>query len=187
MPWKTPTLKDVRRLTRDYVTSQLGARSLIPNSVLRIMSDAKAGLAHLVLLYIDWLSKQLLPDTAETEWLDRHGQIWLTNADGSKGRKAATYASGTVSLTGAQGIIVPMATGLTSAAGVSYETTEEITIGSGPTPVEVMARPPWSRYPAALTRKPTTSCGPAFCSASSARRWAATRTIMSFGRSLFLA
>ncbi|MHC2534226.1 baseplate J/gp47 family protein [Bradyrhizobium diazoefficiens] len=139
MPWKTPTLKDVRRLTRDYVTSQLGARSLIPNSVLRIMSDAKAGLAHLVLLYIDWLSKQLLPDTAETEWLDRHGQIWLTNADGSKGRKAATYASGTVSLTGAQGIIVPMATGLTSAAGVSYETTEEITIGSGPTPVEVMA------------------------------------------------
>ncbi|MCD9817665.1 baseplate J/gp47 family protein [Bradyrhizobium japonicum] len=139
MPWKTPTLKDVRRLTRDYVTSQLGARSLIPNSVLRIMSDAKAGLAHLVLLYIDWLAKQLLPDTAETEWLDRHGQIWLTNADGSKGRKAASYASGTVTLTGAQGIIVPVATGLASAAGVAYETTEEITIGSAPTPVDAMA------------------------------------------------
>lgn len=139
MPWTTPTLKDVRRLTRDYVTSQLGAQSLIPNSVLRIMSDAKAGLAHLVLLYIDWLSKQLLPDTAETEWLDRHGQIWLTNADGSKGRKAASYAAGTVTLTGTQGIIVPTATNLTSAAGVAYETTEEIIIGTGPTPVGAMA------------------------------------------------
>ncbi|WP_375362030.1 baseplate J/gp47 family protein [Bradyrhizobium japonicum] len=139
MPWKTPTLKDVRRLTRDYVTSQLGAQSLIPNSVLRIMSDAKAGLAHLVLLYIDWLSKQLLPDTAETEWLDRHGQIWLTNADGSKGRKAATYAQGVVNLTGVLGVIVPMGTTLSSAAGINYQTTEEITIGTGPTPVAAMA------------------------------------------------
>ncbi|WP_038384939.1 baseplate J/gp47 family protein [Bradyrhizobium elkanii] len=139
MPWKTPTLKDVRRLTRDYVTSQLGAQSLIPNSVLRIMSDAKAGLAHLVLLYIDWLSKQLLPDTAEKEWLDRHGQIWLTNADGSKGRKAATYAQGVVNVTGVQGIIVPMGTNLANAAGIGYQTTEEITIGTGPTPVAAMA------------------------------------------------
>ncbi|VIO80120.1 baseplate J/gp47 family protein [Bradyrhizobium ivorense] len=138
MPWTTPTLKDVRRLTRDYVTSQLGAKSLIPNSVLRIMSDAKAGLAHLVLLYIDWLSKQLLPDTAETEWLDRHGQIWLVNADGSKGRKAATYAQGRVTLTGMQGIIVPNATNLTSAAGIGYETTEQITIDADPTPVDVI-------------------------------------------------
>src|ERR1700754_757893 len=107
MPWATPTLKEVRRLTRDYVTSQLGASSMIPNSVLRIMSDSMSGLAHLTLLYIDWLSKQLLPDTAETEWLDRHGVIWLTNADGSKGRKAASFAQGRVLMTGVAGRIIP--------------------------------------------------------------------------------
>jgi uncharacterized phage protein gp47/JayE len=129
MPWATPTLKEVRALTRDYVLTQLGAKAMIPNSVLRIMSDSMAGLSHLVLLYIDWLSKQLLPDTAETEWLDRHGQIWLVNADGSKGRKAATFASGEVVFTGVTGTIVPVGTLLSAAGGVQYQTTTETIIG----------------------------------------------------------
>jgi uncharacterized phage protein gp47/JayE len=129
MPWATPTLKEVRALTRDYVLTQLGAKAMIPNSVLRIMSDSMAGLSHLVLLYIDWLSKQQLPDTAETEWLDRHGQIWLVNADGSKGRKAATFASGEVVFTGVTGTIVPVGTLLSAAGGVQYQTTTEAIIG----------------------------------------------------------
>jgi uncharacterized phage protein gp47/JayE len=133
MPWITPTLKETRRLTRDYVLSQLGAKAMIPNSALRIMSDAMAGLANLVLLYLDWLAKQLLPDTAEREWLDRHGVIWLTNADGSKGRKAATYASGTVQFTGAANYIVPVGTLLYGANGIQYQTTSEALIGSSST------------------------------------------------------
>ena len=52
----------------------------------------QGALCHLTLQYIDWLSLQLLPDTAETEWLDRHGQIWLVNADGTTGRKMASAA-----------------------------------------------------------------------------------------------
>lgn len=128
MPWTTPTLRETRTLTRDYVLSQLGARAMIPNSVLRIMSDAMSGLAHLTLLYIDWLSKQLLPDTAETEWLDRHGVIWLLNADGSKGRKTATYAKGTVEFSGTGGITVPVGAVLVGAQGVQYQTTSEAEI-----------------------------------------------------------
>lgn len=132
MPWQTPTLRETRRLTRDYVLSQLGATAMIPNSVLRIMSDAMAGLAHLTMLYLDWLAKQLLPDTAEREWLDRHGVIWLTNADGSKGRKAATYANGTVQFTGTQqGYVVPVGTLLTGANSAQYQTVTEATIGIG--------------------------------------------------------
>jgi uncharacterized phage protein gp47/JayE len=130
MPWSTPTLRDVRRLTRDYVLSQLGAKAMIPNSVLRIMSDAMAGLAHLTMLYLDWLAKQLLPDTAEREWLDRHGVIWLENADGSKGRKAATYASGTVQFAGTVTFIVPIGTLLAASNGVTYQTVTEGVIGS---------------------------------------------------------
>src|SRR5262245_9663189 len=125
MPWSTPTLKETRTLTRDYVLSQLGAKAMIPNSVLRIMSDAMAGLTHLTLLYLDWLALQLLPDTAETEWLDRHGQIWLTNADGSKGRKVATYAHGTVQFTGTTGVIVPTGTIVAAANSVEYQTVTE--------------------------------------------------------------
>jgi uncharacterized phage protein gp47/JayE len=131
MPWTTPTLKATRRLTRDYVLSQLGAKAMIPNSVLRIMSDAKSGLAHLAFLYLDWLSKQLMPDTAETEWLDRHGTIWLVNADGSKGRKSATYANGLVQFGGTDNIIIPVGTLLTGAQGVQYQTVTEAVIASG--------------------------------------------------------
>ena len=130
MPWTTPTLKQVRALTRDYVLSQLGAKAMIPNSALRIMSDAMAALAHLTMLYLDWLSKQLLPDTAEKEWLDRHGIIWLVNADGSKGRKAATYASGTVQYVGSQGTVIPIGTMLGGFNNVSYQTITEGEIGS---------------------------------------------------------
>lgn len=138
MPWTTPTLKDVRKMTRDYVTAFLGTKVIVPNSPLRIMSDAMSGLAHLTLLYIDWLAKQFLPDTAETEWLDRHGNIWLKNADGSKGRKLATYAMGTVTLTATiKGTILPSGSRLTGA--IDYQTTEEIAVNLTPTPVSVVA------------------------------------------------
>jgi uncharacterized phage protein gp47/JayE len=133
MPWLTPTLKDTRKLTRDYVLSQLGAKAMIPNSVLRIMSDAMAGLAHLTLLYIDWLSKQLLPDTAETVWLDRHGVIWIKNLDGSKGRKAPTYAHGMVQFTGAAGATMPNGTIMLGANNVEYQTTQDAVLGAGGT------------------------------------------------------
>jgi uncharacterized phage protein gp47/JayE len=130
MPWSTPTLKDTRKLTRDYVLSQLGAKAMVPNSVLRIMSDAKAALAHLTLLYLDWLAKQLMPDTAEKEWLDRHGQIWLTNADGSKGRKAASYASGRVEFTGSTDTVIPIGTIMTGENVIAYQTVTEGDIGT---------------------------------------------------------
>jgi uncharacterized phage protein gp47/JayE len=129
LPWTTPALKDVRKLTRDYVLAQLGARAMIPNSVLRIMSDAMSGLAFQALLYIDWLAKQLLPDTAEQEWLDRHGIIWLVNADGSKGRKAASYAQGVVQFQGSA-MIVPIGTLLAGINAVQYQTTTEADIGT---------------------------------------------------------
>jgi uncharacterized phage protein gp47/JayE len=130
MPWSTPTLKATRTMTRDYILSQLGAKAMIPNSVLRIMSDAMSGLAHLTMLYIDWLAKQLLPDTAEQEWLDRHGIIWLKNADGSTGRKAATYANGAVHFDGDFGVIVPSGTIVTGINNVQYQTTAEVTLGN---------------------------------------------------------
>src|SRR4030095_1153854 len=126
MPWVTPQLRDVRSLVRDSIRASLpGADALVPNSVLRVLSDNQGALCHLTLQYIDWLAWQLLPDTAETEWLDRHGDIWLVNADGTTGRKAATLASGIVNFTGdILGVIIPQGTQLVSQVGlVGYETT----------------------------------------------------------------
>jgi uncharacterized phage protein gp47/JayE len=97
-----------------------GSDANVPNSVLRVLSDNQGALCHLTLQYIDWLSLQLLPDTAETEWLDRHGQIWLVNADGSTGRKMATLSQGIASFVGQiDGTIVPAGTQLQSGAQAS--------------------------------------------------------------------
>ncbi|MBO0718062.1 MAG: baseplate J/gp47 family protein, partial [Rhizobiales bacterium] len=127
MPWTTPTLRQVRQMVRDDITASVQGASLVGNTVLRVVSDATAGLAALVLRYIDWLSLQLLPDTAETEWLDRQGQIWLVNADGSKGRKSPTGSQGTVSFTGTPNVLIPEGTEMTG-GGVTYETLEDITL-----------------------------------------------------------
>ena len=141
MPWATPSLKDVRKLTRDFVTAQLGAKTLLPNSGMRITADAQSLLAHLTLLYLDWLSKQMLPDTAEQEWLDRHANIWLKNVDGTKGRKVAGLASGsvlvTVSSTGIGGVIVPA--GAVLVGDINYVSTQDITVGSVATPMPIQA------------------------------------------------
>ena len=144
MPWQTPTLKTVRSLVRDNVRASLpGADASVPNSVLRVLSDAQGGLCHLNLQYLDWLALQLLPDTAENEWLDRHGQIWLVNSDGSVGRKQATFASGFVAFSGTSGTVIPLGTQLQGAT-VSYETTAEITLSSVATEAPVRALDPGS-------------------------------------------
>lgn len=144
MPWATPSLRDVRKFVRDNIRGSLpGADANVPNSVLRVMSDAQGGLCHLTLQYLDWLALQLMPDTSETEWLDRHGDIWLTNADNSTGRKAATFATGTVIFTGVEGSIVPLAARLGVGIGsIEYETTAEIIIEGAPTNGPVRALDP---------------------------------------------
>src|SRR5262245_4158545 len=139
MPWETPTLREVRSLVRDAIRGSLpGADAAVPNSVLRVLSDAQGGLCHLNLQYIDWLALQLLPDTAETEWLDRHGFIWLVNADNTVGRKGPTLAAGSVNFTGTPGIVVPNGTRLSS-ADIEYETTQQIILDVLPTPATVRA------------------------------------------------
>jgi uncharacterized phage protein gp47/JayE len=135
MPFDVPTLQDARQIARDFVSAKLpGSELAPPNSRIRVISDNNAGLAHLNFLFLYWLSQQFLPDTAETDWLDRHANIWLG------GRKAATYAGGTVNLTGTAGVVVPAGTQLFwSTAGIPFQTIADITLGSGSTAAPVIA------------------------------------------------
>jgi len=128
MPWITPSLKQVREMVRDDITTSLTGAAVVGNTVLRVMADAQAGLAKLILTYIAWIADQLMPDTAEHEWLDRHGQIWLQNLDGTTGRKGAKIASGTVGFSGTAGIVVPAGTVVVAATGDTYETLDFLTL-----------------------------------------------------------
>jgi uncharacterized phage protein gp47/JayE len=140
MPWVTPTLQQCREIVRDDITASLQGAAVVGNTVLRVMSDAMAGIGALVLRYEDWQARQLMVDQAEKEWLDRHGNIWLVNADGTTGRKGATTASGTVTFTGVAGVTVAAGTELVSPDGQAfYDTLEFITLGTAPVEVAVRA------------------------------------------------
>ena len=135
MPFDVLTLEQARASTRDFISAKLpGSELAPPNSRLRVIADNNSGLAHLNLLHQRWMSQQFLPDTAETEWLDRHANIWLG------GRKAATYAGGTVNLTGVAGVVVPQGTQMFAASpGIVFQTTADVTLGSGATVAPVVA------------------------------------------------
>lgn len=132
MSWQTPTRTEVRALIRDDINTNLpGADATIPNSVLRVLADGNAGLAHLEFLYLDYIAGEVMPDTT-LDWLDRHADIWLG------GRKLATFASGFVLMTGTPGTLVPTGTSL-SISGAAYETTADTYIGDEATDVPVLA------------------------------------------------
>jgi uncharacterized phage protein gp47/JayE len=134
-------LRQVRESVRGEVTASLGRATFVGNSVLRVMADATAALTHLTLRYIDWLALQFLPDTAETEWIDRHGAIWLSNADGTFGRKNATLAEGTALVTGVPGAFISAATQLDSGE-ITYETLLEAEVGTVATSISIRALTP---------------------------------------------
>jgi uncharacterized phage protein gp47/JayE len=136
-------------LVRDSLRATLpGSDANVPNSLLRVMSDAMGALCHLCLQYLDWLRLQLLPTTAETEFLDRHGEIWLVNSDGSKGRKLATLAIGIINITGQPGVVIPAHATLANVPDTgeqtNYETLEQVIVGTTATPVNIRALDPGS-------------------------------------------
>jgi uncharacterized phage protein gp47/JayE len=141
MPWTTPTIQDLRTLNRANVTALLRSGPIIPNSVLRIIADANAGMAYLTLLYLNWLSDQLLPDTAEDEWLVRFANIWGVSVASS------TFASGTVYVSGINGVVIPYGAQITGTSNsvtggqttVIFQVAAQTTIGVLPTPVPVVA------------------------------------------------
>jgi uncharacterized phage protein gp47/JayE len=140
LPWYTPTLKETRFQVRDNVRGNLeGADASIPNSLLRVLADVTAKMAHGVMQMQDWLSKQLMPDTSEKEWLDRQAHMWLKNADGTTGRKLATLAQGQVYLTGQTWVPVPIGQRLQFGA-VQYETTGTVFLAAGGQPTPTPAR-----------------------------------------------
>lgn len=134
MPWTVPSLADLRRQVRDYVNARLpGADAAIPNSPLRVISDNQAGLAALNFDFLAWIAQQMLPDTADREYLDRHADIWLG------GRLQATFAGGSVMLSGVEGSTIPAGTVL-SASGATFQTTEPVTLAAVATeaPIEAL-------------------------------------------------
>lgn len=126
MPFARPTLSELINRTLADTTSRLSADELLRRADAEVLARVLAGAAHGLYGYIDWLSRQILPDTSESEWLERHASLWL-----SEGRKPAAAATGAVSFTGVSGSVVPSGTVLRTAAGVQVATVADVTLSGG--------------------------------------------------------
>lgn len=136
MPFERPTLATlIARAQADAETRLDLDAPLLPVSNIAVLARVLAGAAHGLYGYLGWIADQVLPDTAEAEWLARHAGIW------GIARQAATYATGAVTLTGTSGVVVPSGTRLRRADGVEYLTSAAITLGSDPSAPVIATAP----------------------------------------------
>lgn len=126
MPFSRPTLTTLIDRARGDLDGRLpGADSRLRRSVLDVLARMHAGGLHGVYGYMDWAARQLMPDTAEADHLDRWSSVWGVS------RKAAVAATGDLTLTGDNGVEILAGALLQRGDGVDYVTLADVTIAGG--------------------------------------------------------
>lgn len=121
-----PSLSEITQRLRNDVLSRLAADDVLRRADAEVYARVLSGAAHGLYGYIEWLSQQLIYDTAEVEYLERWCSIWGVS------RKPAAVATGSVSFAVQAGAVIPAGTLLQALDGVQYETTADATV-SAPT------------------------------------------------------
>jgi len=127
MAFNRPTLNDLVTRIQSDLEARMGASGkVLRRSVISVLARVLAGVAHLIYGFLDWIFKQVFPDTAESENLDRWATIWGVT------RKTATYAQGNTVFTGSSnGVVIPAGTLVQRSDGVQFTTDANATIASG--------------------------------------------------------
>lgn len=129
-----PTLQQlIDRIAADIEARLPGADARTRRSNLAVLARTQAGAIHGLYGYLDFLSRQVMPDTAEADILDRHASLRGIT------RTPSTAATGNITLTGTNGIVVPTGTELQRSDGARYKTTADATIASGTATAAVIA------------------------------------------------
>lgn len=130
-----PPLTQLLEAGHAFVDARIpGADSRLRRSNLDVLVTVNVGAAHGLYGFIDAVARQILPDTAETEFLDRHAANW------GIARKPAALAVGTAVATGANASVIPAGTVLSRADAVEFETTAEAVIAAGEAVLTLQAR-----------------------------------------------
>lgn len=135
MPLERPTLAQIIDTVRGDLVSRLpGTDPTLRRSNLGILGRMLAGQSHLLRGTIDWVWRQLFPDTADGDELQRHADLHLTVP-----RVGAVASNGTISLTGTTGTLVPTGTRWQRSDGAEYESTADVTLAAGAGTASVQA------------------------------------------------
>lgn len=134
MPYSRPSLTQlIARARDDFEARMPGVDSRLRRSVADALATIHAGAMSGLYGLVDWVWRQILPDTAEREQLDRWALIFGVT------RKAVIPASGSVTLAGVSGSVVPAGSLLVRSDGTEYATTLVATLVLGAATVPVVA------------------------------------------------
>lgn len=117
-----PALPELIQRVRNDVLSRLSTDDVLRRTDAEVYARVLGGVAHGLYGFIEWLSKQVIYDTAEAEYLERWCSIWGIN------RKVAAPATGTVTFTVQAGSLIPSGTLLQALDGVQYQTNADATV-----------------------------------------------------------
>lgn len=119
--FERPALPDL--ITR--TSTALGTDQALRRNMLTILARDLAGLSHELHGHLDWIAKQILPHTADEDFLILLAAIWSITP------RPATVASGSAGGTGTNGAILPAGTLLQRSDGAEFRTAAEFVIAGG--------------------------------------------------------
>jgi uncharacterized phage protein gp47/JayE len=124
----------IDRIAADIEARLPGADARTRRSNLAVLARTQAGAVNGLYGYLDWIARQALPDTAEAEILDRHASLHNVT------RTTAVAATGNITFTGSNGVVIPSGTELQRSDGALYTTGADATIASGTATAAVTAQ-----------------------------------------------
>jgi uncharacterized phage protein gp47/JayE len=134
MPFAEPTLAElIDRGVADLESRLPGVDAHLRRSLARALMTAHAGAVHGLYGFLDWQARQLFPDMAESEQLDRWVNVW------GLVRKASVPATGSVTFTGTDGKDIPAGTVLQRSDGAQFATDALVTLAGGTAAATVTA------------------------------------------------
>lgn len=138
MAFVRPTLtKLISRAQSDIETRLEGASALLRGCVEWVLARVVAGAAHGLHGHLVWLSKQIIPDTAESEFMTRWADIWGLE------RTAAVAVNLQVAITGVNTSVCPAGTEWQSADGAYIYTQDaSATISGGTATIAITEKAP---------------------------------------------
>lgn len=134
MAFEKPTLRELVDRAKSDINARLpGVDARLPASVLGVIAHVVAGGVHGLYGYQDYIARQILPDTADSEFLDRHASLW------GMSRKPAAPAVGNITIYGTDATEISVGMQLQRADGKLFAVAETTRIDGTSATVQVVA------------------------------------------------
>lgn len=127
MPYSTPDYQAIRDAILRDIANQMPAANVALDGDYALRANAHGAAVDGLYQHQQWLSRQIFPDTADADQLERHASLRGLS------RNQATFAAGTITFAGTAGSAIPVGTEARTNGGTAFVTTAGGTIGGGGT------------------------------------------------------